>query len=164
MPRRRHYSWVGASVETRIALYLFRTLGITPLFGTSNDGSVGVLLDATCTYSVEHSGAIEPRRWRRRTRCQLLLERRSVASELSTRADLLDYEVTLISFARTVDDLSNLRSKSALLIDVSDIAAALRLLQQLGTDGPLPRLIAVCPPGQVSEAWPIVCSSSASRH
>ena len=126
MPRRRHYSWVGASVVTRIALYLFRTLGITPLFGTSNDGSVSVLLDATCTYSVETQRTLEPRRWRRRTRCQLLLCRRSVA-EVDSRADLLDYEVTLISFARTVDDLSNLRSKSALLIDVSDIAAALLL-------------------------------------
>jgi signal transduction histidine kinase len=140
--------------ETRIVLYLFRTLGITPLFATSNDGSVSVLLDATCTYSVEHSGT--------NARAEALASSNSVSAalvsedlslaRLTTRADLSDYEVTVISFARAADDLTSLRSKSALLIDVSDIAAALRLLEQLRAEGPAPRLIAVCPPGQVSEA------------
>lgn len=140
--------------ETRIVLYLFRTLGITPLFATSNDGSVSVLLDATCTYNVEHSGT--------NARAEALASSKLVSAalvsddvslaRLVTRVDLSDYEVTLMTFARAVVDLSNLRSKSALLIDVSDIASALRLLQQLPSEGPLPRLIAVCPPGQVSEA------------
>jgi signal transduction histidine kinase len=140
--------------ETRIVLYLFRTLSISPLFATSNDGSVSVLLDVTCKYSDEHSGT--------NARADVLASSNPVSAalvsddpslaRLTNRADLSDYEVTLISLDRALDDLSNLRRKSALLIDVSDIAAALRLLQQLRVQGPLPPLIAVCPPGQVSEA------------
>lgn len=140
--------------ETRIVLYLFRTLSITPLFATSADGSVSVLLDATCTFSVEHSGA--------KAQTEALASTNPVSAALvsddaslervTTRADLSDYEVALISFGRAIADLPSLRSKGALLIDVSDIAAALRLLQQLGAESPLPSLIAVCPPGQVSEA------------
>jgi hypothetical protein len=139
--------------ETRIVLYLFRTLGITPLFATSNDGSVSVLLDAMCAYGIEHSGAnarVEVLGSSSPLSAALVSDDLSLA-RLATRADLSDYEVTLISFAHAVDDLSNLRSKSVLLIDVSDIAAALRLLQHLRAEGPLPRLIAVCPPGQVSD-------------
>ena len=139
--------------ETRIVLYLFRTLGITPLFATSADGSVSVLLDATSTYSVEHSGAkarAEAPASSNPLSAALVSDDASLV-RVTTRADLSDYEVTLISFDRAVADLASLRSKSALLIDVSDIAAALRLLQRL-REGPLPRLIAVCPPGQVSEA------------
>lgn len=139
--------------ETRIVLYLFRTLNISPLFATSNHGSVSVLLDVTCTSSDEHSGT--------NTRVELgssnpvsaaLVSDDLSLARVTTRADLSDHEVTLISFDRALDDLSNLRRKSALLIDVSDIAAALRVLQQLRAEDPLPRLIAVCPPGQVSEA------------
>jgi HAMP domain-containing protein len=140
--------------ETRIVIYLFRTLGITPLFATVNGGAVSVLLDATCTFSVEQEGplshvevSLSPS-----AVSATLVSDDSSLTRLTTRADLSEYEVSLISFSRALTDVATLRNKSALLIDVSDIAAALGLLEQLRAEGPLPRLIAVCPPGQVSEA------------
>ena len=153
-----HYAATPSSLlgwserETRIVLYLLRTLGISPLFATSNDGSVSVLLDVTCMYSDEHSGTNAQVEASPNPVSAALVSDDPSLARLTNRADLSDYEVTLVSFARALDDLSNLRRKSALLIDVSDIADALRLLQQLGAEDPLPRLIAVCPPGQVSEA------------
>jgi hypothetical protein len=143
-----------AERETRIVVYLFRTLGIIPLFATVNGGAVSVLLDATCTYTVEQGGRnsqAEPLAPASPVSVTLVSDDLSL-TRLTSRADLSDYEVNLISFSRALADLSPLRIKRALLIDVSDIAAALGLLQQLRAESPLPRLIAVCPPGQVSEA------------
>lgn len=140
--------------ETRIIIYLFRTLGITPLFATLNDGAVSILLDATCTYSVEPNrtnSQVEALPSSSPVSAALVSDDQSLA-KLTSRADLSEYEVNLISFSRALAGIATLRSKSALLIDVSDIAAALGLLQQLRGEGSLPRLIAVCPPGQVSEA------------
>jgi signal transduction histidine kinase len=140
--------------ETRIVIYLFRAVGITPLFATLSDGTVSVLLDTTCAYSVEQSGTgyhAEALLTPSPLSAMLVSDDPSLA-RLSGRASLSEYDVTLSSFSRALSDPSSLRSKSALLIDVSDIATALRLLQQLSVDGPLPRLVAICPPGQVSEA------------
>lgn len=140
--------------ETRIVIYLFRTLGITPLFATLNDGAVSILLDAMCTYSVQQdrtNSQAEAPPSPSPVSAALVSDDQSL-SKLTNRADLSEYEVSLISFTRALAGIATVRSKNALLIDVSDIAAALGLLQQLEGEGPLPRLIAVCPPGQVSEA------------
>ena len=140
--------------ETRIVVYLFRTLGITPLFATVNGGAVSILLDATCTYTVEQGATnsqAAPAPLASPVSATLVSDDPSLA-RLIGRADLSEYAVNLISFSRALSDLSPLRIKNALLIDVSDIEAALRLLQQLRAESPLPRLIAICPPGQLSEA------------
>jgi signal transduction histidine kinase len=139
--------------ETRIVIFLFRTVGIAPLFATLSDGSVSVLLDATCIYSADTN--------RINAQTEFLAPARPVSSaivsddasvtRLTSRADLAEYEVSLTSFAAALADPRTLLGKDAVLVDVSDIAAALGLLDQLRAEGPVPRLIAICPPGQVSE-------------
>jgi hypothetical protein len=83
--------------ETRIVVYLFRSVGITPLFAALNQGAVSVLLDASCTYSIEAS--------RTNALNELLAPARPVSSaivsddpsvtRLTSRADLAEYEVSL---------------------------------------------------------------------
>jgi hypothetical protein len=140
--------------ETRIISYLFRTIGITPMFGTLAEGAVSVLLDAICRYSIEQTGAHVPTDWMAAANpvSAVLVTDDPSLSRLTNRADLSDYVVSLLPFSRAISDPSSLQSKMALLIDVSDIATALRLLDHLKADGVLPRLVAVCPPGHVSDA------------
>lgn len=140
--------------ETRIILYLLRTVGITPVFGTSRDGTVSVLLDATCAYTIEETDScvLTDSIFAATAISAVLVSDDASLSRLTSRAELSDYEVALMSFPSALGDISTLVSQNALLIDVSDIAAALRLLDQLKVAGEQPPLIAVCPSGLVSDA------------
>jgi HAMP domain-containing protein len=139
--------------ETRMITYLLRTVGITPMFGAFPEGAVSVLLDVTCTY-VERTDAVVPMnsRFGMSPVSASLVSDDPALSRLTTRADLADFEVAFMSFEQALVQHTNVRFQSALLIDVSDIAAALGLLELLKGEGALPPLIAICPPGHVSDA------------
>jgi hypothetical protein len=140
--------------EARIIFYLFRMVGITPVFATLPDGAVSVLLDAVCRYTIEDTGSRESTDslFIANSVTAMVVSDDPSLSRLTSRADLVDYDVAVVSFSLALADLSRLRSQDALLIDVSDIAAALGLLDELKAEGAAPAVIAICPPGHVSDA------------
>jgi len=139
--------------ESRMIMYLLRTVGITPMFGASPEGAVSVLLDVTCTYVDKAESAVPmDSMFAASAVSAALVSDDPALSRLTSRSDLADFEVTFMSFEQALAQHTNVRRLSALLIDVSDIAAALGLLELLKGEGALPRLIAICPPGHVSDA------------
>lgn len=139
--------------ESRMIMYLLRTVGITPMFGAFPEGAVSVLLDVTCAYIEKAESAVPiDSMFAASPVSAALVSDDPVLSRLTSRADLADFEVAFVSFEQAIAQHANVRKLSALLIDVSDIAAALGLLALLKGEGALPRLIAICPPGHVSDA------------
>jgi len=140
--------------ETRIITYLLRTVGITPMFGALPDGSVSVLLDATCAYTVEekHAAAAMSSVCAANAISAVLVSDDPALSRLNARADLADYEVVFMLFERALAQHASLRNRAVLLIDVADIAAALKLMNLVRSEGAAPRLIAICPPGHLNDA------------
>lgn len=140
--------------ETKIIDYLLRAVGITPTVSASPMGAVNILLDTTCHYTFEQTGRQVSTDWTFATRP---ISATLVSNDLSlmrlTR-HMSNLEVKLLSFSRALANPLTLRAEVALLIDMSDdIAAALNLLNQLKAEGSaMPILIAICPPGRVSDS------------
>lgn len=142
--------------ETRIIDYLLGAVGIEPTVSVSATGAASILLETTCHYTVEPAPQSVPADWSfdpHAVSATLVSNDLSLV-RLTRRADLSSFEVKLMPFSRALANPSALRAEAALLIDMSDdVADAVRLLDQLkaGGDG-LPHLIAICPPGRMSDS------------
>lgn len=143
--------------ETKIIDYLLRAAGVEPTISASPMGAVSILLGASCHYTAaEQTGHQNSTDWMFATRpiSTTLVSNDLSLTRLTTRGDMTNLEVKLVSFSRALANYSMLRAEAALLIDMSDdIAEVVRLLDQLRVKGEtLPCLVAICPPGRVSDS------------
>ncbi len=142
--------------ESKIIDYLLRAVGATPTVSVSGSGTVNVLLDVTCLYTVEPSSPHGTTDW---MFAAAPISATLVSNDLSllrytTRGDVSNHELKLLTFAQALSAPTELHDQDALLIDTSDdMGDVLRLLEVARTRGrSLPPLIAICPPGAVSDA------------
>lgn len=146
-----------AERETRTIDYLLRAVGIEPTVSVSSSGAVSVLLHTSCRYtlattpqpaSTEHLGLPTEGISATVVSNDLSLIR------LARRGEISNVELKVIPFAEALADPAVLDQEAALLIDMSDdVAESVRLLDQLRWDGSRrPALIAICPPGRMSDA------------
>ena len=140
--------------ESKILDYLLRAIGSTPTVSVSAGGTVNVLLDITCSYTIEQSRAQGATDW---LFAAAPISAALVSNDLSllrytTRGDVSNHELKLLTFAQALSAPADLQGQNTLLIDISDdISEVLRLLEVTKTQGlSLPPLIAICPPGKVS--------------
>jgi HAMP domain-containing protein len=145
-----------ADRETRIIDYLLRAVGIEPTLSVSPSGAVSVLLHTSCHYT--QAAASEA------ASADLSLAANGISAtivsndvslmRLTRRGEMSNVDLKLIPFVQALADTVALGHEAALLIDVSDdVAESVRLLDQLSSDErPRPALIAICPPGRMSDA------------
>ena len=142
--------------EAKIIEYLLRAIGSTPTVSISGSGAVNVFLDVTCSYSIESSTPHGPTDW---MFAAAPISAALVSNDLSllrytTRGDMSNHDLKLITFAHALSSPGGLQGQDALLIDISDdLGDVLRLLDVAKVqDRALPPLIAICPPGVVSDS------------
>jgi hypothetical protein len=141
--------------ETKIIEYLLRTSDLLATFSASPLGAVSVLLEASCHYVAEQSnGSLMDWSFATRPIATTVVTDDESLKRLTTRGVLSNHEVTLMSFSDALTRSSELLSRDALLIDISDdVAAAFSLLTRLQAEAKeLPQLIGICPPGRISDA------------
>jgi signal transduction histidine kinase len=142
--------------ETKIIDYLLRTVGIEPTISVSPTGAVSILLAATCRYTVEHGGrpAATDATATPNSVAATLVSNDDSLLRLTRRGDISNIELKLLPFSRALSEPASLRSEAALLIDISDdVSEAVTLIERLKAAGrSLPYLIAICPPGQMTES------------
>lgn len=142
--------------ETKIIDYSLRAVGVTPSVSVSPRGTVSILLDTTCRYTVEQKARQTPAGWMLPTHpiSTTLVSNDPSLMRLTKRADLSNYELKLTSFSRALANPAALRAQAALLIDMSDdIAEAVTLLDRLKAGKiAVPHLIAICPSGRTSDS------------
>jgi HAMP domain-containing protein len=141
--------------ESKIIEYLLRTSGLVPTFSASPLGSVSVVLEASCHYVAERSNGASME-WSFATRpiATTVITDDESLTRLTTRGVLSNHEITRMSFSDALNRAADLLSQDALLIDISDdVAAAFTLLTRLQAGSKqLPQLIAICPPGRISDS------------
>lgn len=142
--------------EIKAIEYLLRTIGLAPTFGASPAGAVNVLLAGSCHYTVEPTERSMSAEWITVTRpvsTTLVSNDRSLM-RFTTRGDLSHQEIKLSSFPYALANSVDLRAQDVLIVDISeDMAEAVSLLDTLKEEGSaLPQLIAICPPGRISES------------
>lgn len=142
--------------ETRTIDYLLQVVGVVPTVSVSPAGAVSIHLDTTCHYTVEPTErpvSADPTFAERPVSVTMVSNDLSM-TRIIRRGDMSDVEVKLVSFARALANTLTLSAESALLIDMSDdIADAVTLLDELKARGKdLPCLIAICPPGRLSDS------------
>lgn len=145
-----------ADRETRIIDYLLRAVGIEPTISVSSNGAVSVLLHTSRHYTL--AAAPQP------TSTDLSLSTKGTSAtivsndlslmRLTRRGEMSSVDLKLIPFSQALADTVPLGHEPALLIDMSDnLAESVRLLDQLPSDrSRRPALIAICPPGRMSDA------------
>lgn len=141
--------------ESKIIEYLLRTSGLVATFTNGTLGSVSVLLEASCHYVAERSSGA-PLEWSFATRpiATTVITDDESLKRLTTRGVLSNHEVRQMSFTNALMHAAELLSQDALLVDISDdVAAAFTLLTRLKAgEKNLPQLIAICPPGRISDS------------
>ena len=142
--------------ESKIIDYLLRAIGSTPTVSVSGSGAVNVLLDVTCPYTVEQSRPQGAADW---MFAAAPIVAALVSNDLSllrytTRGDVSNHEFRLLTFAQALSAPKDLEAPDALVIDISDdMGEVLRVLDLAKAQSlSLPPLIAICPPGVVSDA------------
>lgn len=145
-----------AERETRTIDYLLRAVGIEPTISVSSSGAVSVLLHTSCHYTI--AATPQP------ASTDLGLHTEGIAAtvvsndlsliRLARRGEISNVELKVIPFAQALADTVVLGKEAALLIDMSDdVADSVRLLDHLSADASRrPALIAICPPGRMSDA------------
>jgi CheY-like chemotaxis protein len=143
--------------ESKIIDYLLRAIGANLTVGFSPAATVNVLLDVTCGYSVEPSRTPIVTDW---MFSAPPVSATLVSNDLSlvrytTRADLSNHELKFLTFSQALLSPTDVHGPDALLIDISDdIADVLALLDSAKDLGiSLPPLVAICPPGIVSDSF-----------
>jgi hypothetical protein len=141
--------------ESKIIDYLLRAIGSTPTVSVSASGAVNVLLDVTCPYTIEQSKPQGATDW---MFAAAPISAALVSNDLSllrytTRGDVSNHELKLLTFAQALSAPVDLQGPDALIIDISDdMGEVLRVLDLAKAQGiSLPPLIAICPPGVVSD-------------
>ncbi|MGI9288645.1 MAG: HAMP domain-containing protein [Pseudomonadales bacterium] len=143
--------------ETKIIAYLLRAIDITPTFSASPMGTMNILLDCSCPFSVHETAGDVSTDWMLGGTpvATTIVTNDSSLMRLTTRGELSDHDISLLSFTHAIANAKSLMGQDALLIDISDdITFAVSLIEQFqGDNGTArsPELIAVCPPGQLSE-------------
>jgi HAMP domain-containing protein len=142
--------------ESKIIDYLLRAIGSTPTVSVSGSGAVNVLLDVTCPYTIEQSRPQGATDW---MFAAVPISAALVSNDLSllrytTRGDVSNHELKLLTLAQALSTPEDLQGPDTLLIDISDdMGEVLRVLDVANAQGiSLPPLIAICPPGVVSDA------------
>lgn len=143
--------------DTKIIDYLVRAADLEPTVATSPMGDVSLLLSMRCRYTdSEQTGRRATVEWAYASRpISVTLVSNDVSLQrLTTRGDITNLEVKLVSFDRARADSKMVSAESVLLIDLSDdIADVIYLIDQLRTSGkPVPCLVAICPPGRISDS------------
>jgi HAMP domain-containing protein len=141
--------------ESKMIGYLLRAIGSTPTVSVSNSGAVNVLLDVTCPYTVEQARPQDATDW---MFAAAPISAALVSNDLSllrytTRGDVSNHELKLVTFMQALSNPSDLQGQHAVLMDISDdMGEVLRLLDVVRTRNlSLPPLIAICPPGVMSD-------------
>jgi HAMP domain-containing protein len=143
--------------EIKVIDYLLSVAGIEPTISATSMGAVSVLLGTTCQYvAAEDTARQTSPDWTFATRpiSTVVVSNDPSLMRLATRGDITNLEIKLMSFSRAMMDPSLLRAEGVLLMDMSDdIAEVIRLLDQIKDDGAaLPPLVAICPPGRISDS------------
>ena len=142
--------------ESKILDYLLRAIGSTPTASVSPAGTINVLLDATCAYTMEPSRPPGATDW---MFAAPPISATLVSNDLSllrytTRGDMSNHELKLLTFSQAHSAPTDLQGQNAVVIDISDdMAEVVTLLDAAKTRGvSLSHLIAICPPGIVSDS------------
>lgn len=145
-----------AERETRTIDYLLRAVGIKPTISVSSSGAVSILLHTSCHYRL--AATPQP------AAADLGLPTEGISAtvvsndlsliRLARRGEISSVELKVLPFSQALADTAVLGQEAALLIDMSDdVADSVRLLDQLSSDASRrPALIAICPPGRMSDA------------
>jgi HAMP domain-containing protein len=142
--------------ESKIIDYLLRAIGVTPTVNLSGTGTLNILLDVTCAYAAAEGTQGRAREWMFDARpvSATLVSNDSALLRFTTRGDMSNHELRLVSFSEAFSKLAELQGQDALLIDISDdMAEVLRLIETAKDQTvSLSHLIAIGPPGIVSES------------
>jgi HAMP domain-containing protein len=142
--------------ESKIVDYLLRAIGATSTVSVSRSGTVNMQLGMECGYSVEGPASVEATDWMFAARpiTAVLVSNDASLLRYTTRGDMSNHELKLLSFNQAITAPNSLLRQDALLVDISDdMAEVMKLLGELKEQGqPLAPLIAICPPGVVTEA------------
>lgn len=139
--------------EKRVIDYLLRLASIVTTFTISQPRCVSVYLETTCNLGSETGGRGAQARAARPVLALIVSNDLSLA-RLTTRGDLSNIEFKVLSYPRVHSSLGIIASNDVMLIDISnDVADAFALIERLTSEGiTVPRLVAICPPGRVSDS------------
>jgi CheY-like chemotaxis protein len=139
--------------EKRVIDYLLRLAGIVPTFTISQPRCVSVYLETTCNLGSETRGRGAQARAARPVLAMVVSNDLSLA-RLITRGDLSNIEFKVLTYPRVRTGLGIVAANDVLLIDISnDVADAFTLIERLTSESvAMPRLVAICPPGRVSDS------------
>lgn len=143
--------------DTKIIDYLVRAAGMEPTAATSSMGDASLLLTMTCHYTDSEQAASRAAVERAFVALPIsitVVSNDASLTRLTTRGDITNLEIKLVSFDHALKNAPLLRAESVLLIDMSDdIAEVIYLIDHLRSGGsPVPRLIAICPSGRISDS------------
>lgn len=143
--------------DAKIIDYLVRAAGMEPSAATSSMGDASLFLSAMCRYTdSERAAGHTAAEWVDASQpISVILVSNDVSlARLTTRSDITNLEIKLVSFDHAPAEMPLMSAESALLIDMSDdMAEVIYLIDQLRTTGqPVPCLIAICPPGLIGES------------
>ncbi|MDY6948541.1 MAG: hypothetical protein SXG53_22800, partial [Pseudomonadota bacterium] len=135
---------------------LLRAVGAARTVSALPSGAAAISLTITCAAIQESSSSAAGTEWPSRSRpvsATLISDDASLLRPI-VRGDISNNDVKLVSFARAHSNLPALVSEDAVLLDMSgDIADGLRTLDLMKAKNAAPaRLIAICPPGEISES------------
>ena len=139
--------------EKRVIDYLLRLASMVPTFTISQPQCVSVYLETTCNLGSETGRRGAQGRAARPVLATVVSNDLSLA-RLTMRGDLSNIEFKVLSYPRVHASLAIIASNDVLLIDISnDVADAFTLIERLTSEGvAMPRLVAICPPGRVSDS------------
>lgn len=142
--------------ESRIVDCLLKSVDMTPAVSASPAGVVSVLLGATYNCFVASSAGAVPLEWSVPAPISATVVSDDVSlMRLTTRSDIdiVNHEIRLVSMAQALAAPTALLDQDALLVDISDLADGTTLIGRLKGEGTSrPTLIALCPPGRISES------------
>lgn len=139
--------------EKRVTDYLLRLAGLVPTFTITQSRCVSVYLETTCNLGSEARARVAQGRAARPVIAMVVSNDLSLA-RLTTRGDLSNIEFKVLTYPRVHTSVGAVASNDVLLIDISnDVADAFTLIERLTSEGvAMPRLVAICPPGKVSDS------------
>lgn len=143
--------------DAKIIDYLVRAAGVEPSAATSSMGDASLFLSAMCRYTdSEKTARHTAAEWVDTSQpISVILVSNDVSlARLTTRSDITNLEIKLVSFDRALASLSTMYTESVLLIDMSDdIAEVIHLVDKLrANEKYVPYLVAICPPGRISDS------------
>jgi hypothetical protein len=140
--------------EVRVLEYLLREIGLDPTYSAAPGGTLNILLEAKVRYS-RIGGAPHSLAWPPSTEGQstAIVTDDPTMMRIASRGELANDDITLLSFADALENSALLNRASALVIDLTgEVATAFTLLDGVRSSTSQAIRIAVCPPGNISDA------------